>query len=285
MSAETPVGLAQFPITKFCVIATVAVPLCCSLSNTKYWFLLHNDPFITEYKQYYRFLLFQIGAINESDVALLALLWYHLRQLERAFGSHKYLSLISLCWFYTTVVLVLFNQIVNLVPGIAWNKFTSGSLPLVLALFHFYKEYTPQIYEFEVLLTQPFASSKELKWLLNDQFVVNGLVLLLLVNQGLTGIVSGFVSWVCGVFIDKGLLPGADSWRIPVYKACMNRSPTTMAVANAQQERQAAGSGNGSGRDEADREGGEEEGEEEEDGTGDEPARPLGVQFLDTFRR
>lgn len=274
MSTETPQGLWQFPITKFCMICTVSVPIVASLSDSKYWFVLNYDPFITTYRQYFRYILFQLAAVNESDVAIITLLWYNFRQLERLMGCRKYLSIIALSWFYTTTILAISNKLINLNPLFTWNRFSTGALPILLALFHFYKEYTPQIYEFEVLLTQPFGShSKQLRWKLNDQFVINALIILLCLNQGLTGISSGFLSWLCGVFIDKGLFPGSEKFRLPFLNDRMNRSATTIANSNVTTNNSEGEPPQG------------ELNEEEIEEPGDEPARPLGVQFLDTFRR
>lgn len=274
MSGEAPAGLAQFSITRLCMLTTVILPIIASIADCKYWFLVYDDPFITEYKQYYRYVMFQIAAINETDVALITLIWYNLRHLERLFGSRKYASIIVLSWFYTTATIVLMNKLFNLNPFFRWNRLTSGSLPTVLSLFHFYKEYTPQIYEFDVRLTKPFGlRSKQLKWTFNDQFMINTLVMILLVNQGMSGLATGFLSWLCGVFIDKGLLPGSEVFRVPSFisRPGHNQGQTlvTGTESDAADVSESGAQGSVTGGDEE---------------PSDEPARPLGVQFLDTFR-
>ncbi|SCU93761.1 LAMI_0E15500g1_1 [Lachancea mirantina] len=275
MCSETPPGLWNFPISKTLMIATIAIPLVASVADLKYWFLVEYQPFIKEYKQYYRLVIFQLGAINESDAALLALLWYKFRHLERLFGSRKYLSIICLCWVYTTVLLVAANVAINIIPFVEWNRFPTGALPIVLALFHFYKEYTPQLYEFDMVLTRPFGShSKQLKWKFNNQFVLNAFITLLLINQGLPGIGCGFLSWLTGVLVDKGLFPGLASFRVPLHSRFMlpgfprRNNDQNVSLRASNNENSMGGSD-----------------ETEATDNGDEPARPLGVQFLDTFRR
>ncbi|AMD19078.1 HBR177Wp [Eremothecium sinecaudum] len=269
MSAELPLGLAQFPITKTCMITCVGVTLLASLFQTKYWFLLQYDPFISEYRQYWRYLTFQLGALNESDVALYMLIWYQFRQLERLFGSKKYVNLILLCWIYNTITLTVLNIALNMVPLVHWNRFSSGALPILLSLFHFYKEYTPTVYEFEVLLAQPFKPSKEVKWTLSDQFLINSLVFLSMLNQGWAGFGIGFSGWICGIFLDKGLLPGKDTVALPIWRDSWNRSASTVSSSLRATTTSTE----------------DTNGNVDLDEQPDEPARPLAVQLLDTFRR
>ncbi len=233
---ETPIGLREYPVTKICMVATVMVPLIAAVTNVKYLFLAQFNPFIYEYHQYYRYILFQLGCLNESDVILLVLIWYNFRHLERLFGSYKYLNVISLIWLYTSFIIVLCNIAINsfipaFKPGVIWNRLPSGPLPLVLALFHFYKQFTPKIYQFQILLFAPpkfwgkgnnnsledegVSNRKRIMLTLTDQFLVDALIVLLVLNQGLVGIFCGFISWVIGIFIEKGLFLGMDHWELP----------------------------------------------------------------------
>lgn len=272
------------------MIGTTIVTLVASVSNCKYIFITKYDPFISEYHQYYRLLTFQLGCINETDMALLVLIWYQFRNLERLMGSLKYISVVSLALMYTTVCLAGLNCLINrLLPWNLWNSMTAGCLPLVLALFHFYKEYTPQVYEFEVLLTQPWSrkdNRRQYKWVLNDQFLVNALVAILLVNQGIEGLICGFISWICGVFLDKGLLPGMECWRIPLVQRLL--LPKESYHPHGIYENSAGESSEEllNRRDDAEESPTADDGalSPDDENANDEPVRPLGVQFLDTFR-
>ncbi|SCV01911.1 LAME_0G19306g1_1 [Lachancea meyersii CBS 8951] len=278
VATETPQGLTSFPVTKMCALLSVGIPIFASVAGVKHWFLLYIDPFISEYKQYYRFLTFQVAAVNETDVILLTLIWYYFRHLERLFGSRKYISLITLSWAYTSVAIIVAAWVFNLIPFFKWNRFTSGAIPIVMSLFHFYKEHTPQMYQFDVKLIKPLgARSKQLKWTFNDQFVINALVAILLLNQGLVSIATGFLSWMCGVFIERGLFPGFDMFRVPFFKQSSQSASTgIMASESHSSTPDLDGAAVTPGPNNGDDEHGDE--------PGDEPARPLGVQFLNTFR-
>ncbi|CCE65629.1 hypothetical protein TPHA_0M00540 [Tetrapisispora phaffii CBS 4417] len=286
MSTEVPAGFNKYPATQLCFVATIVVPLLANALSYKYLFMVRNDPFIIEYNQYWRFVTFQFGALNESDVVLLALIWYNFRQIERLMGSYKYLSVISLCWMYTTLILSGSAVILNVVfPWSVWQNFPSGSLPLVLTLFHFYKQYTPQIYEFEFVFPLPWqlqpptdsditgsqyqslSGKKTFKWKLTDQFYIEFLIVLLVLSQGFAGIVCGFISWIIGVLLDGGLLPGMKVWRLPLFLFSSDNIQTHN-VNDIRNQLQNSTEGTADANENLD----------------DVPPRSLGRQFIDTFR-
>ena len=319
MSIQAPVGLLRFPVTKLCLLTDSVLPILASVSGYKYIFLAQYDPFISTYHQYYRLALFQLCPLNESDVILLFLIWYHFRSLERLMGSRKYLSVLSLAYLYTTGILVTLNLLVNAVsPWSLWNRYPSGALPLVLAMFHLYKRYTPQIYEWELVLARPSFGkdrSKEFRLSLNDHFYINGLVALLVLNQGLVGLGCGFLGWLCGVCMEIGLLPGMGRWRLPFVAKLMHLEDTRAGGVYGRSNGHGSSGNNGSNysgvyegatsamgsttsglRRREGNPGGlttepdmtdlqDDFQQQDDENPGDEPERSLGVQFLDTFRR
>ena len=337
---ETPAGLNDYPITRLCMITTVIIPLIAAITDLKYLFLLYFDPFIDQYNQYQRYLTFQLGCVNESDVILLVLIWYNFRHLERVFGSYKYLNLLSLLWLYTTLIISFLNIIINVfIPDVfgikLWNRLPSGPLPLILGLYHFYKQYTPKIYNFQILLFAPpiniwrkgndmatsepgtierdiISDRKKILLTLSDQFIVDALIFLFVLNNGVVGISVGFISWMIGILIDKKLLLGLDHWKIPLLGRAFNN--TSRIYQNTQASRSdgteltqeydlIGNEGNDhnniensslnvdniiSENNSSNRTNGEVNNnqiEENDDQVVDEPVRPLRQQFLDVFRR
>lgn len=284
MPVDNPTGLHRYPVTKTCMVLTVVVPFLMAVTNDKYLFLAQYDPFVNRYNQYYRLFIYQFCAINESDVMILLLIWYHYRHIERLFGSYKYINVILLTMIYTTGILSLLNIVINVfLPFIIWNKLPTGTLPTVLALFHFYKQYTPQLYEVDLVLKRPWSGKSPhslFQWTINNQVFINVTIMLLLVNQGLVGIGCGFMSWIIGIFMDKGLLPGVDNWRIPFLRH-ISHVDTSLnprdSYANHDPSQQ-------NGETDA-LMGSQGENTHPEEEPQDEPERSLGVQFLDTFRR
>lgn len=249
---STPTGVSSYPVTRFCMVASVSIPLLMAVLGNKYLFLAQFDPFVSQYGQWYRLALFQFCPLNESDALLLLLIWYNYRHLERLLGSVKYAHAILLSLIYTTVVLA---GLIVLVPGHWWNRLPSGSLPCCLALFHFYKQYTPTVY------TVAIGSGKSRpRYELTDQVFINTLVLLLLINQGGVGLFGGFIGWLVGIFIDRGLLPGLRHWRLRPVRYAVERLTMNSAERLRHRARETAQ-------------------------PQDEPQRSLGRQFVDTFRR
>lgn len=224
MSMETPGGLAKFPVTKVFMVATVLAPLAVSMTNSKYIFLLHYDPFLLEFGQYWRLLTFQLSCVNESDMVLVLLVWYVFRHLERLMGSYKYISMVSLIYIYNIIgiSLLLFAGNILFPRFFAINRIPSGPITIIMSLLHYYKKYTPQIYEFKINLSKPWfhgagnsTGKKQITWTLNDQFVLNTYIMLLLLNHGVSGLFTGFVGWIIGILIDQNLLLGGYKWRLP----------------------------------------------------------------------
>ncbi|KAL3233035.1 hypothetical protein RNJ44_04951 [Nakaseomyces bracarensis] len=296
MSLEAPVGLRQFPITKLCMIGSVLIPMGAALLNTKYVFEVIYDPYIKDYGQYWRYITFQLSSVNETDVALIVLLWYQYRHIERLMGSVKYLSALVLLLVYQGIVVTVLHQVYNRMFGdvFQWNQLVSGFYGLVLAIVHFYKQYTPVVYEFDVVLGAPLwsyllhkkltssseESNKVMKLRFNDQFMVNAFVLILIINQGPWGLVQGFVGWLSGMFLDIGILPGLESWRIP-YGRYLIFGSTDRLQQNDESNNTNANDGFVSDN----RNQTTTYMDDENDEPGDEPARPLTTQLMDAFRR
>lgn len=287
MSTETPVGLVQYPVTKLCMITSVVLPVLAVVADFKYIFFTSYEPFISEYYQYFRLGIFQLCPLTDSEAFLYFLVWYHFRSIERSMASYKYISLISLIFIYTTLVISSLYLAINaFMPVKVWNRLPNGPLPIILALFHFYKEYTPRIYEFNLKLSQPQlikGRKKDFIWTLNDQSYINILIILIMVNQGGAGIGCGFLSWLIGVFLDKGLLPGVNRCRLPFIKNIINKYSidvryTSNSISlndrrndtNETLERSEMPANPSPPTDEPT--------------VNDEPPRPMGTQFLDMFR-
>lgn len=290
MSLEAPVGLKQFPVTKIFMLGSIIAPMGAALIGKKYVFEVVYDPYIIEYGQYWRYLFFQLSSVNETDVALIVLLWYQYRHIERLMGSVKYLSVFFLLLVYQGIVVTVLHLIYNRMFGnvLCWNYLVSGFYGIVLAMFHFYKQYTPIVYEFDVVVGAPLwshlfhkklvpgaSNTEALKLRFNDQFMVNLFAIILVVNQGPWGVIQGFTGWLSGMFLDIGVLPGLERWRVPYGESLFG----TVDRLHSSSER------TNNSHDQGDNGRATTEMEDENDEPGDEPARPLATQLMDAFRR
>lgn len=240
----TPIkGFSDTPVSRSICVVTTLLALGLSIFQYKYVVKLEIDPYIIEYAQYWRLFTYQLSIINESDFMLTFLLWFHFKNLERFFGSRKYLSLITVFWLYNGILCFLFiilGQLglnfgiflINLVFGSAigtlsysktiFNLVTPGPLGILSTLYLCHGAVIPRSYVFTILISKPQTSenssddqvspSKELK--LTNHFQIHLIYLLLLLNNGFSSILPCIVGIIIGKLFKEDILAGKN-WLLP----------------------------------------------------------------------
>jgi hypothetical protein len=83
-------GLTNAPLTKSLLIYTITSSIALSLFDIKHLASIHVSPHFWPYAQFWRALIWQIAGFSNSTEALFAaMLVYHLRVVERAWGKRK----------------------------------------------------------------------------------------------------------------------------------------------------------------------------------------------------
>lgn len=83
-------GLTNTPLTKSLLIYTITSSIALSLFDIKHLASIHVSPHFWPYGQFWRGLIWQIAGFSNSTEALFAaMLVYHLRVVERAWGKRK----------------------------------------------------------------------------------------------------------------------------------------------------------------------------------------------------
>lgn len=245
MTQFTPIrGFVNTPVSRLvCVLAALGA-VGASLLLVKHYFNLQIDPFILEYGQYWRVALFQLAVVNESDFLLTALLWFLYKNLERFYGSRRYLSLVAvfalynaLCCFIAMCLGLVATRLVAYVVyaklGLAppefdvWNRVAAGPLGLLLSLYVCYGRVIPVLYRFRVLLLPADASGESTGLNLTNHFQIHLLYTLLFLNHGFSSILPCLVGLFLGFLHVNELLPGAK-WTIPavVFRAFIHPRST-----------------------------------------------------------
>ena len=254
MAQLTPIrGFSNTPVSKaICIISTL-VALGLSIFQMKHYVRLSIDPYILEYAQYWRVLTYEMSVVNESDYMLCVLLWFQYKNLERFYGSRKYVSLIGVFALYNSIVCFLamglgqlgVNYAAYLVSLIGssenggidyhttvFNQVALGPLGILSSLYICYGANIPTSYKFKILLSKPTLrddgevhpsnSSKEL--VLTNHFQIHIIYTLLLLNNGFGSIIPCLVGIIIGKLYSNELLPGSRSWLIPacVFEAFMH---------------------------------------------------------------
>jgi hypothetical protein len=84
-------GLTNAPITKLLLIYTIASSIALSILDIKHLASIRVSPHVWPYAQFWRLATWQLaGFANSTEALFAAMLAYHLRVVERAWGKRKF---------------------------------------------------------------------------------------------------------------------------------------------------------------------------------------------------
>ena len=83
-------GFQNAPVTRALVAGTVLTALLASLTDSKVWFWIEVRPHLLDYRQFWRLLTWQTAYTNSTEVLFASMTFYHLRVIERLWGSRKF---------------------------------------------------------------------------------------------------------------------------------------------------------------------------------------------------
>lgn len=260
-----PPALKSFPVSRALCVLCVALPLCASLTATKYVFRHAYTPFLSEYRQWWRVLAVQLAFVNESEAFLACIVLYLLRDLERLYGSARYASVVVVTMCYVMLLLTLLAT-AQFLTGVSHylNECASGPTAIVFSLLAHHTEHVPPMYRFELRgPTAAGADALPLTLTLTDHFALFVIALQLALSQGLRSVAMAAVGWLIGDLLVRSVLPGKH-WRLPFWHTLSEKQRDSTPLPVLQADADAA------------------EAEAEAEAT---ETRPLASQFLDTFRR
>ncbi len=302
-------GYKHLPVSAVVTVAMIAFSLAGSILNIRSYFLLAFSPFISKWHQWWRFLLFQLQFQNESQLVLgVVLFTFAFKNLERIFGSLKFTQVLLLLYFYNAVFLASILAVLYMFLGI--NIYIpSGPYGILFGLMYPFKKYTPTVYQVELnfgALNRASAlpdnaayvegeSADGLNSSSNDNFhlffgnntIAMALATILFFSEGIVSSpIACLVGYLVGALLFNDFLPFRDSkfaFLHNFYHKCKQKIPFL-------QRRYIA---LGSSTDETNSRSASPENvdqfnnelHETHENDGDTPARSLGTQLLDTFRR
>lgn len=233
-------GFTNTPVSRVICVRTTIVVLVLAILELKHYVAFAIDPFLVEYNQYWRVATFQTAVVNESDYLLVVLLWFYYKNLERFFGSRKYLSIVTIfaatnaiaCFVVMSVGQLMLNfaaYVINVVvlkniDSIVYqptflNEIIPGPMGIVSSLYVCYSSYIPSSYEFKILLSNPVAAadSPSRVLILTNHFPIHIIYTLLFFNNGLRSIIPCLVGLLVGKLHTNELLPGSKTWLMPLW--------------------------------------------------------------------
>ncbi|THC89432.1 hypothetical protein EYZ11_011118 [Aspergillus tanneri] len=216
-------GLTNAPITKLLLIYTVAASVALSILDLKHLSAIHVSPHLHPYGQYWRILLWQVaGFANSTEALFAAMIVYHCRVVERAWGKRKMATFLLSTLPYTTLLPPILLAL--LVRPLSLN--TVGYLPSgpTASLFAVLAQYHASIPHTVRYCISTSASSSEtsnenssssigksLTLLLSDKSTTYLVAAQLALSQFPGMMLPAVVGWGVGVAWRMELLPGLSA--------------------------------------------------------------------------
>jgi len=233
-------GFRSAPVSQALLYFIVASSLLASILDIKHYFHIQIIPHLWVYRQVWRIVIWQvststhnpqyraIGIItpitflqtcyaNAGELLFGALVIYHLRTIERLFGTRKYASFLAYCFVATNVAApLLLATIFRPLTFGRMNYLPPGPTPILFAALAQYHAAIPGVYKFR-LLTSTNSNGEEGPGItLSDKFYVYLLSTQLALCQPPGSLLSVAVGWIVGYAWRMDLLP-KSKWRIPKW--------------------------------------------------------------------
>ncbi|CAI7568827.1 unnamed protein product [Penicillium glandicola] len=261
-------GLTNAPLTKALLIYTIASSVALSLFDIKHLAVIYVSPHFWPYAQFWRALVWQVvGFTNSTEALFAAMLVYHLRVVERAWGKRKMATFLLTTLPYTTLLPpILLAALIRPLSLNKLNYLPSGPTATIFALLAQYHATIPYIYRYRIgstssptttntdntsndtnntTTTQPKRPTPSLSLLLSDKSTTYIVAAQLALSQFPAMLLPSALGWIVGVAWRAELLPGlspaSTGFRVPAW------------MVGEKERRGGSGSGSGSGGAEGER--------------------------------
>ncbi|KAF3393540.1 DSC E3 ubiquitin ligase complex subunit 2 [Talaromyces pinophilus] len=228
-------GFTNAPVSKSLVIYIVASSIALSIFDVKHLANILVDVHLWRYGQFSRAFLWQVaGHANSTEVLFAAMLAYHMRVVERIWGSRKLATFIVTVLPYTTIITPLLLALLLRPLSLGYlNYLPSGPTAVMFALLAQYHASIPHTFKYRISTTggstgrQPSTSQNEgnannnskrsLTILLSDKSTTYLVAAQLALSQFPASLLPAFVGWAVGTAWRADILPGSRSWRVPAW--------------------------------------------------------------------
>ncbi|KAE8355857.1 hypothetical protein BDV28DRAFT_162401 [Aspergillus coremiiformis] len=223
-------GLTHTPLTKVLLIYTIASSIALSILDIKHLAPIHISPHFWVYGQFWRALIWQaVGFTNSTETLFAALLVYHLRVVERAWGTRKLATFLLTTSPYTTLLPpLLLALLVRPLSLSKLNYLPSGPTPTVFALLAQYHLSIPHTFRYRIATSSSkpadtaaaasSSSSSSLTLLFSDKSTTYLVAGQLALSQFPGMVLPAAVGWFVGLAWRMEVLPGVGvRWRVPAW--------------------------------------------------------------------
>ncbi|CAG8906523.1 unnamed protein product [Penicillium egyptiacum] len=239
-------GLTNAPLTKALLIYTIAASIALSLFDIKHLVVIYVSPHFWPYAQLWRALVWQVvGFTNSTEALFTAMLVYHLRVVERAWGKRKMATFLLTTLPYTTLLPpILLGLLIRPLSLNNLNYLPSGPTATIFALLAQYHATIPYTYRYRIgstsspattnttnntsddpssntTQTQPTPQPRSLSLLLSDKSTTYIVAAQLALSQFPAMLLPSALGWIVGVAWRAELLPGlspaSTGFRVPAW--------------------------------------------------------------------
>ncbi|KAI4258672.1 MAG: hypothetical protein LQ352_001098 [Teloschistes flavicans] len=232
-------GFTAAPVSRYFFFGTIVSSILVSITDTKYLFHVQLIPHIWRYMQFWRLFIWQSCYNNSTELLFGVMTLYHLRIIERLWGSRKFAvsgknvsTSMQYVWracaniqrqsfLVTTLPPTLFVPplvlaILRPLTLSTLNILPAGPTPLIFALLAQYYAAIPTVYKYRLLI----SSSPTDAVTLSDKSMVYLLAAQLALSSLPGSLICAATGWLIGVAWRRDLGPEVwTSWRVPRWLA------------------------------------------------------------------
>lgn len=147
-------GFTSTPATLLLVMTLTTLSLVASITSTKHHLPLRPTPHLYPYLQLHRLLTHQLAYTSSIDLLFSAVLLYHLRVLERLFGTRKFASLVLVSVLCNAVLTPALVALVVRPLSLGWWDYVpAGATGTVFALVALWGSEVPRLWRWEIVLS------------------------------------------------------------------------------------------------------------------------------------
>ncbi|KAI9136132.1 hypothetical protein BKA69DRAFT_1033867, partial [Paraphysoderma sedebokerense] len=136
------------PITKSLIFIISSTSVLSSLLKIKGWFWVYLHPSLLRDWQFHRLILSPLVFSTSGELLVGGILFYHLRVLERIFGSSKYASFLFIS---TALSSALELGLMVLLRRWGLSEVPSGPFATLVSALYIYDQHIPELYKFRIL--------------------------------------------------------------------------------------------------------------------------------------
>ncbi|KAL8639737.1 MAG: hypothetical protein Q9228_003260 [Teloschistes exilis] len=209
-------GFTAAPVSWYSFFGIIVSSILVSITDTKYLFHIQLIPHIWRYKQFWRLLIWQSCYNNSTELLFAVMTLYHLRVVERLWGSRKFASFLVTTLPPTLFIPPLILAALRPLTLSTLNILPAGPTPLIFALLAQYYAAIPTVYKYRLLISSSSTdaitfSDKSMVYLLAAQLALSSLP---------GSLIAAATGWLVGVAWRRDLGPEAwTSWRVPEWLA------------------------------------------------------------------